>query len=293
MMGILLGLDVWTLEVFEDDSASLQEIESLEVTGVIVDEISIRTKTDQGTGNVREANWNNDTIMIARFNNTLEAGNLSNEGVNISKFRIVRREVDQDQNADIQLGEVEFLGGDVDLEFIDGSIPNRGLVYTIIPVGENDLDGTPREVVIQNVNMFNGVWVYDKDTQETLVFDKAIGSVSSIESSLVQNRTVIETFAPLPQIYSNSTAYHQFSLTSVFLPEEFQRSGDIYMSILNKFIKQNKQFLVKLDSGLTYVGNLSNVRTTTPQVTWSAHDYIQVSVDFTETDTVENYMKGE
>jgi hypothetical protein len=291
-LGILLGDTFWGYEVFSDDSTSINSIKSIEVSSVIIDEISVRKKTDQGMDNVKDV-WNADANFIAKFLGNLEAGNLGNSGVKIVKFRVVRREITQNQTSDIYLGEVPFdsTSANVDLSFVDGTQPNRNLIYTLIPVGENGIDGTPREISINGAELFNGIWLYDKDTSETLVFDKAIGSVGTFENSLVQGRTLIETFAPLPQVYNNGSYYHQFTLTSTFLPEEWESSGDVYLSILDKFIKQNKPFLVKNDNGLIFAGDISNIKTSTPQVTWKTYDYITVSVDFTETISVEDYMK--
>ncbi|MDF2789823.1 MAG: hypothetical protein K0S80_2921 [Neobacillus sp.] len=235
--------------------------------------------------------WTNDMKILAKFGNTLEAGNIDNLGVKIVKFKVMRRESSQEQVDDIYLGEVEYDGVNNSLEYTDSTQPNKGLVYSIIPVGENDLDGNPREVSIESD--FSGVWIVDRNTNKTLVFDKAIGgSVGNIESTVTQDRTVIETFGKRPQVYyGGDTNYETFTLTTVVLPDDSERTEVKYKQILNNFILDHKPKIVKTDTGRILVCDISNFRTSTPMVTWDTYDYIQISVDITEVDEYLDYMK--
>jgi hypothetical protein len=56
----------------------------------------------------KDESWDNTTSLLAKFNKTLEAGSIANSGNKIVKFRIVRREADQDENGDTYLGEISF-----------------------------------------------------------------------------------------------------------------------------------------------------------------------------------------
>jgi hypothetical protein len=95
--------------------------------------------------------WDNTTSLLAKFNHSLEAGSIANSGNKIVKFRIVRREADQDENGDTYLGEISFdNSASADLTFDDITNPNTNLIYTVIPVSENGLDGVPREIEVKS-----------------------------------------------------------------------------------------------------------------------------------------------
>jgi hypothetical protein len=237
--------------------------------------------------------WDNTSSLLAKFNKTLEAGSIANSGNKIVKFRIVRREADQDENGDTYLGEISFDNAAIaDLTFDDITNPNTDLIYTVIPVSENGLDGVPREIEVKSD--FVGVWIVDKDTGEVLVFDKAIGNVGTVESTFNQQRTQIDTFGSYPQFYySNDSGYEAFSLSTVILPDDGKRTGKKYKDILNKFIKDHNPKIVKLDTGRVFVADISNMRASSPMVTWDGADYMTITVDVTETMDISSYMKGE
>jgi hypothetical protein len=237
--------------------------------------------------------WDNTTSLLAKFNKTLEAGSIANSGNKIVKFRIVRREADQDENGDTYLGEMSFdNAASADLTFDDITNPNTDLIYTVIPISENGLDGVPREIEVKSD--FVGVWIVDKDTGEVLVFDKAIGNVGTVESTFNQQRTQIDTFGSYPQFYySNDSGYEAFSLSTVILPDDGKRTGKKYKDILNKFIKDHNPKIVKLDTGRVFVADISNMRASSPMVTWDGADYMTITVDVTETQDYPSYMKGE
>jgi hypothetical protein len=237
--------------------------------------------------------WDNTTSLLAKFNHSLEAGSIANSGNKIVKFRIVRREADQDENGDTYLGEISFdNAASADLTFDDITNPNTDLIYTVIPISENGLDGVPREIEVKSD--FVGVWIVDKDTGEVLVFDKAIGNVGTVESTFNQQRTQIDTFGSYPQFYySNDSGYEAFSLSTVILPDDGKRTGKKYKDILNKFIKDHNPKIVKLDTGRVFVADISNMRASSPMVTWDGADYMTITVDVTETQDYPSYMKGE
>jgi hypothetical protein len=237
--------------------------------------------------------WDNTSSLLAKFNKTLEAGSIANSGNKIVKFRIVRREADQDENGDTYLGEISFdNAASADLTFDDITNPNTDLIYTVIPISENGLDGVPREIEVKSD--FVGVWIVDKDTGEVLVFDKAIGNVGTVESTFNQQRTQIDTFGSYPQFYySNDSGYEAFSLSTVILPDDGKRTGKKYKDILNKFIKDHNPKIVKMDTGRVFVADISNMRASSPMVTWDGADYMTITVDVTETQDYPSYMKGE
>lgn len=295
-MGAIIGYDFWGLEVFDDDSSPLQNVKYGEFGNVVIDEISIREQVnnaeDETTYPVNtKTNWKNDTLLLGKFVNSLEAGNIDNSGVRIVKFRVMRR--DNLDDKEYYLGDIELNETDTLLEFADSTQPNGNITYSIIPVGENGLDGTPREIDLTGDNLFTGWWIVDKDANDALPFDKAIGSIGTVDIGFNESRITIDTFSEFQQVYYMPQNYHSFTLNSVFLPEEWQRSGETYKRILNDFIKLRKPLFVKSDSGLAFVVNLFNLRVSLPQNTWKGYDYVTVSVDAVEIGDITSYMEGE
>jgi hypothetical protein len=293
-MSVLLGKSFLGLEKFSDDSASLSNIKYTEFGSSIIDEISIRQKTNQGMSNSRDT-WQNDTILIAKFLNSLEAGNIGNDQNKIIKFKIVRRLMGQEQNDDIYLGEVPYdadLNANVDLEFEDVTNPNTDLIYSVVPVSESGLDGAPQEISVKSD--FTGIWIVSKDTNQVMVFDKAIGgSVGNVETSLNEDRIQIDTFSKFPQFYyGGETSYENFTLTTVVLPDEGERLDKKYKEILENFV-DHKPKIVKTDTGKIMVADISNVRTSVPMNTWDGFSYMQLTLDVTECEDYETFMKGE
>lgn len=291
-MGVLLGYDYFA-SIPEDDSVSLTNVKNTEYSAAIIDEISLRSKTDQGMTNIRNG-WENDSAYLSKFINTLESGNLANDGVKIVKFRIVRRLADQSQSEDIQMGEVSFTAGtNAELSFTDSTQPNQKLIYTIIPVGENGLDGQFKEVTVDSSDSFTGWWVVDKDTGNVLPFDSAIGSVGNVDGQLNQDRIMLETFNKYAQVYYGEKEYHSFSLTTTIVPKDLEKSGNLYLDILTKFIKQHKPFIIKAENGMVYVADIGNTRFSSPLNTWNGFDPLTITIDCTEVQDYEEFMKGE
>jgi hypothetical protein len=241
----------------------------------------------------KDESWDNTTSLLAKFNNTLEAGSIANSGNKIVKFRIVRREADQDENGDTYLGEISFdNAASADIVFEDITNPNTDLIYTVIPVSENGLDGVPREITVEGSDLFTGWWVVDKENDITIPFDKAIGNIENVETQLTQNRTLIETFNMYPQIYYGNTSYESFSLSTILLPDDGQTSSKLYRDVLNNFILKHKPVIVKSGDGRIFVCDISNPRTSAPKNTWRGNDYIQLTVDLVEIDSYKNYMQN-
>lgn len=265
----------------------ITNIKSVSVKNCVVDEIHMRTKVDTSVDlTSTKGLWQPDTVLMPRFKGNLEAGNIDNAGLKIEKFIITRRKVDEHTTLRIKTVDYTESGS---MEFIDYTQPNEKFIYTIIPVGTNDVEGQYNEIEAES--MFAGWYVYDKDTNKILKFDKYIGSENMVDTTYNHNKVQIDTMSKYPTIYALPQAYHSFSLSTVVLPEENKKSGDVYKDILNDFIKTNKPFLVKGSNGEVYVCSLSNLRKSTPQNAYKDYDYMTISVDAIEIMDVEKYIE--
>lgn len=294
-MSLLLNYSVYDYECFSDDLPAVSDMTYVEVGQSIIDELMIRTKTDQGNTDIRET-WNNDTVLLAKFASSLEAGNINNDGVKIVSFKIKRKLVTDLDSIDV--GDVMF-SGNTNYDFYDYTQKNGNNLYTVIPIGENGLDGVPFDTTV--ASSFEGTWLVDKDTNNMLVFDKALsttmsntGSIADISTSFSQSRVLIETFNKFPQVfYTGDTSFESFTLSTVLIPDDGDKSYSKYLDVLNKFINDHKPKLLKFDNGKAIIVDVSNPRTTTPMTTWDGFDYIILSVDVVEVDSYENYFSNE
>lgn len=283
-MALLLDFDVYDFSCFTDDLATVRDVTYAEVNGAIVDEFMVRENVEPII-NTRDT-WYNDTRILAKFQNTLEAGNVYNNGIKIVSFNI-KRKLATDLNS-LDVGTLTSSTNN-SYDFYDYTQPNGNLVYTIIPIGENGLDGTPIDANV--TSSFSGIWLVDKDTNNTLPFDKAF-SLGNADSTLNQTRTILETFSKYAQVYYSENSYETLTLTTIVLPDDGTQSNAKYLDILNKFITNHTPKLLKFDTGKSLVVDVGNVRTSTPMATWNGYDYFQLTVDVTEIQDVISYLGG-
>lgn len=287
----IIGYSFYGQEVFSDDSTSLTNINYADISNAIINELDIKKTSDGLMVNSKDV-WNSDQVMIAKFNNSLEGGNIGDNGVKIVGFKLLRRLASETDINDILLKQYDYIGGDADFSYTDVTQSNSNLLYSIVPVGENGLDGTVREINIDNTNGFTGWWIVDKDTSNVLPFDKALGSVGNVDGTLNQDRTVIDTFNQYAQVYYGSKQYHTFSLSTVLIPDEGQNSSKVYLDMLGKFINLHKPLIVKAANGMTYVCDIGNVRFSTPLNTWNGYDPLTITIDCVETADYKSFVNG-
>lgn len=281
----IIGVDAFGINAFQSYSPPVRNIKYMEVKNAIYDEIHIREKTDGiTTDNVKE-DWQMDTILLAKFLGDLEAGNISNQGIQIEKFAIKRRKLNETQG--ITLGYKDFVNNN-QFVYDDYTQPNDEFIYSIVPVGENGLEGLDNSINIKSD--FAGWFLVDKDTNEVLPFDKAIDGSNTVDTSMTQGRVQIDTLTKYPRFMYTNSEYHTFQLKSVFIPEDWQRSGQQYQDILNKYVRSHKPFLIKSGSGEIYICEISTPTKTAPQNVYKGYDYMDLTVTCTEIMSFEDYM---
>jgi len=266
----------------------IENINYIELSNCIVDELHVRQRTDSEIDLTEEKQeWQLDTYLLARFFNDLEAGNINMEGIAIEKFVIKRRSIDELNS--IILGYVDYEHGEL-YEYLDYTQPNDRFIYSITPIATGDIEGKPTSVEIESD--FVGFYIVDKDINNVLKFDKVIGNdIANVEKTLNQGRIQIETFNKYPSIYYTEQEYTSFSLSAVFIPSEWERSGKMYDRILNNFIRQHKSFIVKGSDGSIYVADISNPRKTTIMNSSKGFDYIQLIIDCVEVQDYKEFMQ--
>lgn len=292
-MTTIIGYDFYGVEFFNPPSPPSRNIGYIEIANCIVDEISIREGINVDTSHNRDI-WETDTRLLARFQNDLEGGNIRNNSLKIIKFAIKRRSYDEIEY--IKIGEAPFLNSQK-VEFIDYTQPNDRLVYSVVPISENGLEGRPNEVEIESD--FVGWFIVDKDEQNNpnpkniLVFDTFMDSSSSmVNVEINQGRTEIKTMSKYPQIYYTDEEYAQFSLKGIVLPSQVERSDKEYQRLVQKFILLHKPKIVKGSDGQIYVCDVYNPRRSSPQNSYQQFDWIDLSVDCVEVYDYKSFIES-
>jgi hypothetical protein len=281
---IIVGLNAFAQNQFTSVSPPIKDMHSLEISNAVFDELHLREKTTEiDTSNVKE-DWQLDTIMLAKFLGDLEAGNINNNGLEIAKFAIKRRKVDE--HIPMTIGYKPFVNNS---EFVyrDYTQGIGDYIYSIVPVGVNEFFGLPNDIIVKSD--FAGWFVVDKENNQTLAFDKFIGSENSVNTQLNQGRVQLDTLSRFPKFIYTDQEYHTFSLKGVFIPEEWENSGQLYEDILNQYVRTHKPFLVKGSSGEIYIAEISAPNKTAPQNVYKGYDYMDLTLSFTEIMTETEY----
>lgn len=282
----IIGLDAFGINAFKSYSPPVRAIKYIEMKNGIYDEVHIREKTSDIDKTSIKEDWQMDSLLLGKFLGDLEAGNINNQGIQIEKFAIKRRKLNEINS--ITLGYKDFVNNN-QFVYEDYTQPSDDFIYSIVPVGENDLEG--QENSIELSSLFTGWHLVERETNEVLSFDKFLGSQGSTSTNLNQGRVQIDTLSRFPSFFYTDQDYHSFQLSAVFIPEEWQKSGQQYEAILNQFARNHKPFLVKGGSGEFYVCDVSSPSKSAPQNVFKSNDHMQLTLNLTEIMTYEEYME--
>lgn len=283
----MIGLDFYGTHFFRSPGTALRDMYYGELKNGVYDELEIREATNVDIGPTK-SNWEADTRAIFKFIEDLEGGNIANNGLEIVSFQIRRRRPNELDG--YTLATIPF-ENNKKIEYIDYTQPNGELIYSIVPLAENALDG--KEVSTQTESDFVGWFLVDRDTNNVLAMDKSLDSPGEVDTELQQGRTVIETLTRYPSAFYTERNFHEFTLSTVIYPEEFSRSGFEYEKILNNFIYNHKPVLVKSSDGRVFICDVHSPKESSPQNTWEGYDYKVITLSFMEVGSYDSYMKGE
>lgn len=264
---------------------AITSINYIKIENSIVDQIEIRERTSGIDLTSTKGNWEIDTVLLAEFLNNLEAGNVNNEGLVITKFRIKRRNSGELTN--ITVGEVDYdYLNPTTLEFTDYSQPVGNFIYSIIPVGINGLEGKPSEQSI--TSEFYGWWIVDKNNSEVFEFGKQYGGENrTVDVSLEQGRTEIQTMSQYPSVYYTPQQFARFNLSAVVVPNNYSITE---WNNLVSMITQHVPLIVKSNNGDIYV---CDVYAPSKQVLlnkYTTGDPFNINISCVEIMAYQNYM---
>lgn len=222
----------------------------MELTDSIIDEVEVRERTDLIYSTDKEE-WTYDTLLLAKFQGNLEAGNINLNGMTVEKIMFKKRRVEDLVWQDLVSYSIQD-GVNV-YQFVDRLVEaGTEYEYAILPIGEGGYEG--KYNVERIVAEFEGTYICDKDNVFRLFYNLEYGDIENIISS-----SVIETFAQYPVVTYGNLDYKRGSIQCLILSDSTVDNGDIDLAqekILRKqiiqFLKNKKPKILK-DSSRNYL----------------------------------------
>ncbi|MGG2091228.1 hypothetical protein AB1283_25945 [Bacillus sp. S13(2024)] len=286
-MSVFIGLSAFGIPSFNTPTPPITNINSVDLKNTILDEAHLRDNVnDNSIISTNKDIWAEDTQLLATFNNTIEAGNIINDGIPIKEFLIKRRRVGSTLNT--VLAKVPF-NLNINLNYEDYTQAADDYIYSVTPVGINNLEGLSNEVVISVE--FTGWYIIDKNNLNNIIIFDAHMEGSELVYTLQHNqgRTEIKTFSQYPTVFYDNSSYYSTTLDGLFYGTDTDKSLNTYRKI-EDIINNHIPVIIKGGDGTLIVADLYNLRKVVPMNTWKGHDYFTAQIDVTETMSLEEYL---
>lgn len=239
------------------DSDSLYPITSVKIYNGIFDNIYITKDTDLEYTSQKLTEWNNDTILCCKFDNTINAGNISVYVSQISSILIKRRASGETSWLTI-LNKVVGSLEDININVYDYFCPNHTTMeYAIVPI----VDGAESSYIISSIySCFNGVYVTDGNETYKLYEGVVYGNnKQSLRSGIHEPLNGIYPIIA----YNSKLNYKSFTIEGFLLGYEFDTTRKISRkSVINeeenmvKFLTNKKMKILKDWNGNIYLGSV-------------------------------------
>jgi len=199
-----------------------------------------------------EIAWTNTTVMLAEFNNNLNAGNL-NLGGNVTKWEVYRI-----ANGDTNLVKVASVDGAVE-SFLDYTVPPY-YTYTYSVFGSTSTEiSEPLTTTSIYADFFN-YFLIDEDTNAVYLFDlnASLGTTQNQEDV-----TIYSTYNQFPTISQGARKYRTTNLSAICGDVECNNvltQPPLYVDALRDFIMNGRSKIFKTRKGdvqRVYTSNFS------------------------------------
>ena len=208
---MFIGYNMFGYGSLFDTIVGLPSYSRLEVYQGLLEEIYIDEDVDLVFVTTPPAGWAYSTVLMARFNETLEAGSISAGGYTIDGIKLQKRRWDALEWTDA--GEFNYGGTEnVVYEIYDKLIANNFLYeYSLIPLAA---DVTGNRIVAPAVEAeFEGVFLSDSNNNYQLLFDAKVDTINHIAPNA--------KFEPLnskyPMVVYSNLDYAEWGITATFI----------------------------------------------------------------------------
>lgn len=261
-------------------STDVKNINRAKIQNGIYDDVYASRNIDRGYSVVIPSDWDYDTVLRAKFQNSINAGNIDFILNQLSSIKIKRRvEGTYDW---ITLFEIPIKNAE-DLSFERFDKYGKSKVeyeYSAVPV-INDIDGNGKSVKI--LSEFNGFYITEKE--------QMFGTILDIDIETQKNRpnTVLNPASrKYAYVVSNGQSnYYGGTSSGVFIEcddntHEFKvQEGWKYREQFMEFLQNGKSKILKYDDGRMWIISVTD----TPTESTDGHpDKIKTTFNWVETD---------
>lgn len=221
----------------------ISNINYIELKNCIVDEIHLRENVYNINLSSTKDDWQFDTFLLAKFQNSLEAGNISLGGLPIDGFRIRRRRIDTTKLQDLGIIPLNQEG---QFYFVDTGV-RSGVTYEyqVSPVSGN-IEGQP--ILVQIAIDFDYWWISDA----TYTTNESYPIFANIEiSDIVINKqryTYEDTFNKYPIVSYGNQQYKSGTITALLI-DSFMKISTEYRQKVIDFINNGKPKYLRTNEG--------------------------------------------
>lgn len=202
--------------------------------------------------------WDYTTLMLATFNNTLEAGNMANNGYEIEEVHFKRRK--KTDLAWVTFAKMSYDPSQKYYQVIDRIASVGEYEYAFVPVTGN-VEGV--ETIKDIVHTFDDLYVCDKDDSIRLIYDVEYGDINNMG-----NTSVINTLSGrYPYVMSTPLNYRQGTITAKIISQASIESRHIKIDserqlreIVITFLTDRKAKVLKDGNGRSILCKIMNVR---------------------------------
>lgn len=219
----------------------------LTIEGVMLDTIKI----DESLLDFLESKseWGYETILLGEFANSLEAGNVSNGGLQIDYLKLKKRKKDELTWQDIKI--FKYNPEVKRYNFEDRLVESiEKYEYSIQPI-TSDILGS--ESIEEIYTEFKGIWIVGDKNAQQLIYNTEI---SEIKSNISQN--IVTTLGSrYPFLIKNgSVNYREFTVQGKLVSKETAKGQGIdkyeekkLRNTIMKFLEDGKPKIIKDNSG--------------------------------------------
>lgn len=240
-MSIILGYNSFMgTDFYSQQPYPVGQYFDLTLQGQVFDEVIIDKTIDIYMN--QKSEWSINTYLLAKFQNNIEAGNVSLGGLEITHWKIRRRKI---TNLNFQELAIVPMGQDDNFYYLDKA-PQSHVVYEyeVIPMS-GDIEGEAFTTQIEC--KFDYWWITDGNESFPLW---ANIEVSDISTNI--QRHIYDGFDQFPIVSYGTQKYQSGSITAYILDGNLETSKT-YRDNLIAFLNNQKQKLLKNPEGDIWV----------------------------------------
>ena len=266
----------------------IDDITKVELSNGWYDDLRITHNVEEELSSEVNQDWDWDTILHAKFDGSVGAGNVLWNFDTVSHLLIKRKKVDDFKWITLEVHKIETIE-DFNIRNIDKTAkPNYQYQYAAVPIknGVEDFYSTC-DVEVKS----NCLVIIDRDSiWQTNITDNYLDSTSVVPNTVVE--TMYETY---PTIVRNTNAnYETISVNASLYPSDENGCSIIidddakridYSDKAKMFLRNGKAKILKSEDGRCFLGYV-----TTPPTDTADSDYRnrKISFSITEIGNIEN-----